>query len=299
LSLEGMFAALAAALGWATATALFRNAGREISPHVLNLLKGLLASSVMLLVLLLRSDEIELPAGGPFSILLLSGLIGIGIGDTAYFTALKSLGVRRVLLMELLAVPFATLIALVALGEQLSGLELAGILIVLSGVSLVVARGLGERQGMPAVSTAGIMAGALAAACQGGGVVLARGAMVSANLDPLLAALIRLSGGSMLLVLILLLRGSSSVSVRTGLQKVWKALIGATLLGTFLGIWLQQIALKELPAGLAQTLLSTSPLFALVLAALSGRRSGLLAWSGAIIALVGILLLSGLLGGHL
>ncbi len=165
----------------------------------------------------------------------------------------------------------------------------------MAGVSLVVARGLGEKQGMPAVSTAGVLAGALAALCQGGGVVLARGAMVSADLDPLLAALIRLSGGSLLLVLMLMVRRSGSVPVRTGLPKVWQALIGATLLGTFLGIWLQQVALKELPAGLAQTLLSTSPLFALLLAALTGRPSGPLAWLGAVIAMGGILLLSGLL----
>jgi drug/metabolite transporter (DMT)-like permease len=53
-------------------------------------------------------------------ILALSGVIGIGLGDTAYFAAINRLGPRRALLLETLAPPIAALLALVFLQEALS-----------------------------------------------------------------------------------------------------------------------------------------------------------------------------------
>jgi drug/metabolite transporter (DMT)-like permease len=61
--------------------------------------------------------------------------------------------------------------------------------------------------------------------------------------------------------------------------------------GTYLGIWLQQIALKLSPAGIAQTLLATSPLFVLPIVALLGEKITLRATVGVSIAIAGIALL--------
>ncbi|MDB9494872.1 EamA family transporter, partial [Spirulina subsalsa CS-330] len=61
--------------------------------------------------------------------------------------------------------------------------------------------------------------------------------------------------------------------------------------GTYLAIWLQQIALKYTATGTAQTLLATSPLFVLPLAALWGETITPRSVLGVGIAIAGIALL--------
>jgi drug/metabolite transporter (DMT)-like permease len=124
------------------------------------------------------------------------------------------------------------------------------------------------------------------------GIVMARHAFTHTPLDAAQAAWWRLVGGELLLVLILLWRRQplavTTSAGRGGLPKV----LAAAVLGTFLGIWLQQAAISQLQAGVAQTLLATAPLFAMGLAALTGRRLGLPAVAGALLALMGVALLA-------
>ena len=65
----------------------------------------------------------------------------------------------------------------------------------------------------------------------------------------------------------------------------------AVFIGTYIGIWLQQVSLKHSAAGIAQTLFATSPLFVLPLAACLGERVSLRAIWGAMIAIGGVALL--------
>ena len=63
----------------------------------------------------------------------------------------------------------------------------------------------------------------------------------------------------------------------------------ASAMGTWLGIWLSQVAFKESPVGIAQTLLSTSPLFAIPLVRIiEGHKASGLAIAGTMVAIVGI-----------
>jgi drug/metabolite transporter (DMT)-like permease len=66
-------------------------------------------------------------------------------------------------------------------------------------------------------------------------------------------------------------RQESSPPINWSLRLI--AIIIVTAFGsTFLGIWLQQTALKFSPVGIAQTLTATSPLFVLPIAAMMGDR---------------------------
>jgi drug/metabolite transporter (DMT)-like permease len=76
-------------------------------------------------------------------------------------------------------------------------------------------------------------------------------------------------------------------------RQLWGQLLFAILVGTYLAIWLQQVALKLTSAAIAQTLMSTSPLFVLPFAAWTGERVTVRAVAGAAVALVGIGLLFG------
>src|SRR5471030_2511094 len=60
-------------------------------------------------------------AGVAFPIFLLSGFMGIGLGDTGYFQALPKLGSRRtVLIVQCFTPPFAALIEWLWLGTKLN-----------------------------------------------------------------------------------------------------------------------------------------------------------------------------------
>jgi drug/metabolite transporter (DMT)-like permease len=69
------------------------------------------------------------------------------------------------------------------------------------------------------------------------------------------------------------------------------AILFAAFAGTYLGLWLQQTAIKFTAAGIALTLTNTSPLFVLPIAICMGERISLRATLGVAIALGGIAIL--------
>ena len=118
---KGELAALTAAF-WAVASVVYVRLGQRIAPLQLNLLKGLIAIAFIVLTLKLNNQPIPKLDILPIKILLLSGAIGIGLGDTAYFFALNHLGARRTLLLETLAPPTTAILGLIFLGENLNAI---------------------------------------------------------------------------------------------------------------------------------------------------------------------------------
>lgn len=294
-ALGGEVAALSGALLWAAASVLYRRAGEQIAPRELNLLKGLLGAA--LLALTAWALRTPFPTAQPWAIglLLLSGALGIGLGDTAYFQALNDLGARQALLIEVLAPPAAALLAWAALGETLGAAAWAGIALTAAGVAWVVTER-GEK-GAGALRrphrARGIGAGLVAALAQAGGAVLSRAALDGTQVSPLWSAVLRLAAGAAVLLVWLAAarRPLGGLPVGAGRRRLWATVVGAILLGTYLALWLQQVSLQLVPAGIAQTLFATSPLFVLPLAAWSGERVSPRAVLGAIVALGGVALL--------
>ncbi|PZV15175.1 MAG: EamA family transporter [Leptolyngbya sp.] len=290
---RGEVAALSAAFIWAAASIVYTGVGRQLSPLVLNLVKGLIAIALLLLTLLFFGKLLPSVSLVPVLLLLLSGMIGIGIGDTAYFVALNSLGARRALVLESLSPPLGAFLALVFLQEQLAPLAWLGIGLTIAGVTWVVL----ERSPHPNGTLIhpplrGIVAGLVAAVGQAIGAVLSRAALAGTDIDPLWSTLIRLLAG----ILILLIWFSAQKHPIQKLaplrsRRLWGIVIMAAFASTYLGIWLQQIALKYAPTGIAQSLSATSPLFVIPFAIATGEKVSLRAVFGAAIALAGVWLL--------
>jgi drug/metabolite transporter (DMT)-like permease len=280
---------------WAIATVLFGRLGKTLPPLVLNLLKGWVAIAFIGITLLLRGGEAPVLPGQAVIMLLLSGAIGIGLGDTAYFTTVNQLGARRALLLESLAPPLAALMAGVFLQETLSPMAWIGILMTVGGVSWVIAERVPATamQGA-ALSKIGVFWGVVAAVGQATGSVLSRAALAGTAVDPLWSSLLRLGAGSGVLMLLLLGRGEQRTPFQMARSPhIWPVLMVSAFLGTYLAIWLQQVAFKFAPTGIAQSLLATSPLFVLPIAALLGDRVTSRAILGVCVALVGVGLLVG------
>jgi drug/metabolite transporter (DMT)-like permease len=291
LQFRGEFAALSAALIWAIASVIYTRVGRQLSPLTLNFTKGWIAIALLILTFLITRQGI--PALNPmgFSLLFLSGIVGIGFGDTAYFSALNCIGARRTLLFETLAPPLSALLALVFLHETLLPQAWLGIVLTISGVIWVILERVSETHGnfRP---LQGSLYGLLAALGQAGGAVLSRAALVNTEIDSFWSTLIRLLGGTAtLLVWILMQRQSSDVVKPFQSTRLFIVIAGTAFMSTYLGIVLQQTSLKFAATGIAQALSSTSPLFVIPIAWVMGDRISLRSATGVLVAVIGVSLL--------
>lgn len=291
--MTGELAAIAAAFFWAFSSVVYARLGERIAPLPLNFGKGIVAIAMILVTLALRDRLVPEMAPSEAGWLVLSGVIGIGIGDTAFFTALNHIGPRRALLFDTLAPPLTALLAFFFLQERLPGTAWIGILLTILGVGWVI----GERTTVVSGDRArvwwGVGFGSIAVLAQASGVVISRAVLVDTEIMPLWSSLVRLLAGTLVLPLAWGMR-RESVQWKPMLSlKPLGAIALASFFGTYLGIWLQQTALKFAPAGIAQTIIATSPLFVLPFSAWMGERISTRAILGVVVSLVGVALLFG------
>jgi drug/metabolite transporter (DMT)-like permease len=287
---KGELAGLSTAFLWAMSSVVYARMGERIPPLELNLLKGAIAIGFLSLTLLLQGQFLPALDAPALGMLSLSGAIGIALGDTAYFAGLNSIGPRRTLLVETLAPPMAALLAAVFLGEQLGSGAWIGILLTVLGVAWVIGERVSETGDKTGQWQAGVRWALLAGLAQAGGAVLSRAALAQTDIEPVWGALVRLSAGVLALLLWAWLMRKPLDGLLKPLQsrRVLGTIVVTAFASTYLGIWLSQISLKFAPAGIAQTLISTSPLFVLPLAVWAGDRVSLRAILGVLVALAGV-----------
>ena len=294
LKFTGELAALGSAVVWALSSTVYGQVGNRISALVLNLLKGLIVIPLILSTIWLSKQEFPTLFTHASGILLLSGLLGIGLGDTAFFLSLNQIGARNTLLLQTLANPLTTILGLLFLGEELKTTAVLGLILTLSGIYLVISERTTESK--QKITTIGIVWAIVAALAQAVGAVLSRFAFNSSTLSPLQGVFLRLMAGTMTVGLLLLLpqykrdRHQLTYSVLRSPRLL--CIISLTAFGgTYLGLWLQQISFKYTSVGIAQTLSSTSPLFALPIAASMGESITIRSILGVLITLAGVALL--------
>jgi drug/metabolite transporter (DMT)-like permease len=297
-SFRGELAALSAAVIWAFASVIYTRIGKQLSPLLLNLVKGLIAIALLLITLQWRGALFPTVSPTALGWLLLSGAIGIGIGDTAYFQALNDIGPRRTLILESLSPALSTVFAFLFLQESLPMIAGLGIGLTIAGIILVVSEGGHNRPDHPRQRSRGLLCGLIAALGQASGAVLSRAAVGGSAIDPLWSTLIRLIAGVGILLLGLLIQQQrlSRPVLPPALQSLrspqFFGIVASTAFAsTYLGIWLQQISLKYAATGIAQALSSTSPLFVTAIALSMGEKISRRAIGGVLTAMVGIWLL--------
>jgi drug/metabolite transporter (DMT)-like permease len=294
----GGAAALGAAFLWAIATMIFKKLGEDIPPAELNLVKCSFALVLMVITSLLLSET--LPRAGllPYFLLACSGIIGIGLGDTAFFFCLNHLGSKLAILLGILAPPMAGIISWMFLGENLKLISWLGIFVTLAGVAWVIWQEQQDNQFARKHLWKGIGFGLIACLAQSVGAVFSRYALTETTISALQTAIIRILAGIFsLAVLILLSRKPAFAWLHrpADAQPPLKHLLGMIALvgtmGTYVAIWLQQISLQYAPVGIAQTCLSTSPIFILPISAIRGEKVTWKSVIGVVIALTGVVML--------
>ena len=283
--LGGVVAAIAAALCWTLASLCWRRLPTSLGAAELNLLKNALGSALLLPLQPLLWRPMS-PVG--WLLLVTSGVLGIAIGDSLFFAALRRLGTRRTLTIEAAAPVLTTLAGLVVLNEWPGRSQLLGLALVTTAVVIVAQRS----PGAAAASAQGVVLALLAVVCASGGALLARQALAPQLISPWQAAAVRLGAATLVqLPLAPAVLGGGCLRYGPRLpRRRWPLVLAATLLGTSLGIGLQQAALAQLPVGQAMTLLATAPVMAVLLAPLDRDRPGISGLLAALLALVGVAL---------
>jgi drug/metabolite transporter (DMT)-like permease len=290
---SGELAAIFAALFWAISSFVFKRLGKTIRPIELNLIKGV--GAVLLLALMSLFLREPITALTPFALmmLLVSGVLGIGFGDTMYFEALNSIGPRRTLLISILAPPMTVVLAILFLGETINPLGWLGVIITISGVAWVILGNRNKEEPQKLVRM-GVFFAFLSALAQAIGSVMSRWALTQTPVSAIQSAILRLVAGIAFLGVWMLIgkqKPAEWMKEAKNNAGIYGILALGILLGAFLPLWLQQIAFKNTEVGIAQTLLATSPLFVLIISVL---RKDKLSWQeilGMVIAVAGIAVL--------
>lgn len=283
----GELFALLAALSWTVAAYGFRHLGGQLTPLQLNFWKGVLACIGLAAFIALSGQWIAVPAY-VWTPLLLSGLIGIALGDTLLFSALNRIGERTTLTIAESAAPLFTIgLGMLWLGEFLTLWQWLGAALILPALFWVLEPSNPAHRSHPLLGLSFAIGAAL---CQALGMVLMRQVFLAVDLPASQGALLRLAAGVAVLPLLIGLRRQSFWPRLNPRQ--WFILTLSTLVGTLLAIWFQQLAVKQAEAGVVQTLIATCAIMAFAIDRLRGNRASNKAWIGLALAFGGVALIA-------
>lgn len=241
---------------------------------------------------------------------LLSGIIGMGLGDLGVFAALPLLGSRLTVLMtQCLAAPIAALGEWLWLGTRLSGAQVLWGAMIIGGVLLAL---MPSKSSPPRVRVRplGFLFGLLAAAGQGLGALVSRKGVdvaiaagesahnatfgLNATYHRILAGLVFTA--LWFLVLRLLRRlppRPATLGDPTGRLRAHAWLLANSLLGPVLAVGCYQWALATTPSGLVLPIVATTPLIAIPIAYwLEGEQPARRSVVGGVVAVAGAVALT-------
>ncbi|MGN1237115.1 MAG: DMT family transporter [Bacteroidaceae bacterium] len=307
---------LGVAVSWTVTALVAEVASKRIGAQALNVWRMILSLSLLGLTLWVATGS-ALPLYADATTwmwLLASGLVGYVFGDYCLFNSYVYMGSRWGQLFMMLAPIAAALSAWVLIGETLSLKAILGIVVTLTGISMSVVshRDKGEemsvggsghhvRAGLK-VPLKGVLFGIGAGVGQGVGLVLSKagmehyalsipeGADVVEGFMPFASTMMRAVSGLVGLTIIMYLKGEGwrllgALRDRRGMV----CTLIATVTGPFVGVSLSLMALLYTSAGIAQTLMSLTPILILWPShVFFGQRITWVEVCGAVISVVGV-----------
>ncbi len=284
-------AASAAALAWAVGSTISVEPARQLGAVAFNRIR-MSVVFVMLAVVTATYGGWQTIQVADLGLLLLSGFIGIFIGDTALFSGLSRLGPRRNSILFATSAPISAVLGYFFLSEMLSTESIIGCTLVLAGVILSII--FGKRRGqvhqwenVHGSLIVGVGIGLLAGFCQAVGAIFAKPAL-EAGADPIAVSAIRVGVAVVCLLLTVLVPGSR----KTPKGKLTLPLFGRIALSGFIGMGIGMslllFALARESTGIVVTLSSMTPVMILpVLWFLTRERPAIGAVIGALVAVAG------------
>jgi len=292
----GYMAALGAATCWAFTSILAVAPVRSIGPIPFNAFRMLFVG-ILLTCWLLISRQWSLPNNENLQLLLLSGFIGIFMGDTLLFLSMKILGPRMAGLLFAINAPLSFLLSILILRETYDWYNVVGAFGVMSGVLVAIAAR--SRAGEHAWEQSlghvglGLLAGFAAAACQSIGTLIIFD-LLREGQNPILATTIRVWIAVVFLIICLFIPTLSGgfkqyklLNLRLCLQVALSGILGMAI-GMSLLLW----AIKLAPLGTVVILSATTPVILLpILWFITKKRPARLSGLAAVLVVAGTAML--------
>ncbi len=284
-------AALAAAFTWALTGIISADPSKQFGAVAFNRAR-MMVVFVMLCFWMLFAGGWQSINNATLWPLIISGFIGIFLGDTALFLTMNRLGPRRTAILFAMNAPMSVVLGFLVLGEALTSLTLVGVAVTIAGVVLAIIYGKSKAQLHKWESVAGplwigVLLGLVAALAQTVGALIARPIMET-GVDPVAASAVRVGVAALGLHLLMQLPHQSLKQRNPGSSKLWAQVALSGFLGMGVGMTLLLYGLSGGKVGIVTTLSATTP--ALLLPILWWRTReipALGAWVGALFVIVG------------
>ena len=289
--LSAYILALAAALSWSIASLISVDITRSLGGIAFNRIRLIIVTIMLVIYASLTNSWYSISNEYLLNIII-SGFIGVFIGDTLLFLALKTIGPRRNNILFALAAPFTVILNLFILKQKMEILEILGCLTVFIGVIIAIAYGTSKTnehrwEKIEGSINLGIILGILAALGQAIGIIIMK-PILDKGADPIASAAIRTGISAVALSITYffpykIFQNKSKLTINI----LFKVIISG-FLGMALGMSLLLIALQKGDAGIIATLSSTSPIMVLFIIWLLTKKTPMVgAWIGSIIAIIG------------
>ncbi|WP_394249808.1 DMT family transporter [Vibrio profundi] len=224
--------------------------------------------------------------------MMLSGLIGIFIGDTALFACLNRMGPRQAGLLFSCHAVFSAILGYFLFSESMTSGELIGSALVFSGVLTAIFFGRkgqskNQLEAIKGTVWIGVALGITAAICQALGGIIAKPVMQT-NIDPVAASAIRMITAFVAHSLFRLTGAKLSRAIKPMNGQMFAITAVNGFLAMAVGMTLILYALQEGNVGMVALLSSTTPIMLLpILWFYTKQRPNAYAWIGAIVAVIG------------
>lgn len=281
----GKVSALAASLCWAIGP-LVAYRGVEVLGTFRFAQARFLVATVGLFALAAANGVLPSLSTPGLPLLIMSGVIGIAIGEAALFQAVYLLGPRRASLLYVLNAPIVAVLGSSIFHERISALSMLGVVAVFAGVmTAIYYRNPHEADTRSnALLRRGFGCALLAALCQAVGVLLVKGALVS--VDPIEAATVRtLAAAIAFIPLFVVFRERGGNISGSDMRYVGYSAVISTIGGMTFSLF----ALAHTNIAYAAVLSSLSPvILILILRTVKAQRFPAGAWVGTVLAVIGV-----------
>lgn len=275
----GKLAALLASLIWSCSISIYKVHGQGVPAQTLNLYKlvvaltGFTAIYLGLHVHAWMYDPIKAPI---FPVtweksgwLMLSGVIGLTLGDTLFFVSIRRLGAALTSAIQCLTPPLNATIDWLYLNKPMTTLQIIGMVVIVVSVAGVILTGAPAQDDEKKARrwTMGLLA-ALGSACSSAAAYAVTGELIK-NENVFACTILRIMPalGVLIAFAVFTSSGREGIRILSGHPKKAGYLALAATLGAVIGLSLQGFAFQHADTGIVSTLSTTYPIWVIPVAA--------------------------------
>ena len=285
----GEIAAVATAFCWSITSYAFTNAARRVGAIQVNIDRMSFASIILISIITISGISLNLSLN-QISNLVISGILGLVLGDSFLFKSFQLIGARLGVII-LASVPvLSTILAYFFLDEVISLLGMFGMLLTITGILIVMVEKKSNWSNNVSISKTGIFYGFLGALGQACGLIFAKFAFQGGDLNGFSASFIRLFSASIIILPLAATfrryKNPFGIYPKDGYST--KVILIGTIFGPVLGITGSLIAIEYAKVGIASTLMATMPIIMLPISRFYFKEK--LEWKsiiGAFVAVIG------------